>query len=208
MEFDAAKAAFVAVDLQRAFCGEDGSTAANGRDISHCQTAAARCVEVAAAAHRVGMRVIWTRFVLRPDYADGGIMTDHMRPWIREHGALRSGTTDIELIAEAEAEVTPADFVIDKPRYSSFYATSLEAILRASSIECLMVGGLTTSMCVESTVRDAAQRDYKTFLVRDACGDYWPDRHDASLEAIGFGFARVISHNEAIAAIDAGKAAF
>jgi ureidoacrylate peracid hydrolase len=208
MEFDAARAAFVAVDLQRAFCGEDGSTAANGRDISQCQTAAARCIEMAAAAHRAGMRVIWTRFVLRPDYADGGVMTDHMRPWIREHGALRDGTPDIELIPEAAAEVTAADFVIDKPRYSSFLATGLDTILRACSIECLMVGGLTTSMCVESTVRDAAQRDYKTFLVRDACADYWEDRHLASLEAIGFGFARVISHNEAIAAMDAGKATF
>ena len=208
MEFDAGRAAFVAVDLQRAFCSDDGSTAANGRDVSHCRNAAARCVEMAAAAHRAGMRVIWTRFVLRPDYADGGVLTDHLRPWIREHGALRGGTPDIDLIAEAEAEVSAVDFVIDKPRYSSFYATGLDSILRACSIECLLIGGVTTSMCVETTVRDAAQRDYKTFVVRDACGDYWEDRHKASLEVVGFGFARVISHNEAIAAMDAGKAAF
>ena len=75
-------------------------------------------------------------------------------------------------------------------------------------VECLLVGGVTTSMCVETSVRDAAQRDYKTFLVRDACADYWQERHDASLAALEFGFARVISHNEAIAAIAGGKADF
>jgi ureidoacrylate peracid hydrolase len=63
-------------------------------------------------------------------------------------------------------------------------------------------------MCVESSVRDAGQRDYKTFVVRDACADYSEDRHDASLAALAFGFARVISHNEAIAAIADGHANF
>ena len=61
-------------------------------------------------------------------------------------------------------------------------------------------------MCVESTARDAGQRDYRTFVVRDACGDFTQARHDAALDAIAFGFGRAISHNEALAAIDAGEA--
>ncbi len=206
MEFDSSKAAFLAVDLQRAFCSDDGSVAREGRDIDRCKAAAARCLDIAAAAHRSDMPVIWTRFVLRSDYADGGVFTRDLRPWVRESGALQANTPDVELIPEAE--VAPRDFVIDKQRHSSFYATGLEAILRSLGVECLLVGGVTTSMCVETSVRDAAQRDYKTFVVRDACADYWEDRHDASLAAIAFGFARVISHNEAIAAIADGKADF
>ena len=206
MEFDSSKAAFLAVDIQRAFCSDDGSVAREGRNIDRCKAAAARCLDIAAAAHRSDMPVIWTRFVLRADYADGGVFTRDLRPWVRESGALQAGTPDIELIPEAE--VAPRDFVIDKKRYSSFYSTELEAILRSLGVECLLVGGVTTSMCVETSVRDAAQRDYKTFLVRDACADYWQERHDASLAALEFGFARVISHNEAIAAIAGGKADF
>jgi ureidoacrylate peracid hydrolase len=206
MEFDSSKAAFLAVDIQRAFCSDDGSVAREGRDIDRCKAAAARCLDIAAAAHQSDMPVIWTRFVLRADYSDGGVFTRDLRPWVRESGALQAGTPDIELIPEAE--VAPRDFVIDKKRYSSFYSTELEAILRSLGIECLLVGGVTTSMCVETSVRDAAQRDYKTFLVRDACADYWEDRHVASLAALEFGFARVISHNEAIAAISGGKADF
>lgn len=206
MEFISSKAAFIAVDLQRAFCSDDGSVAENGRDITACKAAAARCLELAGAAHDAEIPVIWTRFVLRPDYADGGVLVHDLRPWIRDAGSLMADTPDIELVPGAD--VAPGDFVIDKQRYSSFYATGLELILRSLSVECLMVGGVTTSMCVETTVRDAAQRDYRTFVIRDACGDFSEARHDASLDAIAFGFGRVISHNEAVAAMIAGTARF
>ena len=206
MEFDSTKAAFLAIDVQRAFCSDDGSVAREGRDIDRCKGAAARCLDIAAAAHQSDIPVIWTRFVLRPDYADGGVFIRDLRPWVREEGGMQANTPDIELIPEAV--VGSGDFVIDKQRYSSFYATSLEVILRSLGVECLLVGGVTTSMCVESSVRDAGQRDYKTFVVRDACADYSEDRHDASLAALAFGFGRVISHNEAIAAIADGHANF
>ena len=139
MEFISSKAAFIAVDLQRAFCSDDGSVAKNGRDITGCKAAAARCLELAGAAHDAGIPVIWTRFVLRPDYADGGVLVHEMRPWIRDAGSLMADTPDIELVPGAD--VAPEDFVIDKQRYSSFYATGLELILRSLSVECLMVVG-------------------------------------------------------------------
>jgi len=204
MKFDAARAAFLAIDLQQAFCTESGSVAAQGRDITSCRNAAMRCIELADAARAKGIPVIWTKIALRPDYADGGLMIHEIRPGLKEAGGIKAGTDDAALLPEAV--VAPEDYVIDKPRNSAFFSSGLESLLHSLDIRCLMMGGVTTSMCVESTARDAGQRDYRTFVVRDACGDFAEARHDASLEAIAFGFGRVISHNEALSALDAGEA--
>ena len=204
MKFDASRAAFLAIDLQQAFCTDTGSVAKQGRDISACRDAALRCIDLAAAARRKGMPVICTKIALRPDYADGGLMIHEIRPGLKEAGGIKAGTDDAALIPEAI--VAPEDYVIDKPRNSAFFSSGLESLLHALDIRCLMMGGVTTSMCVESTARDAGQRDYRTFVVRDACGDFAQARNDASLDAIAFGLGRVISHNEALAAIDAGGA--
>ena len=158
------------------------------------------------AARRNGIPVIWTKIALRPDYADGGLMIHEIRPGLKEAGGIKAGTDDAALIAEAV--IAPEDFVVDKPRNSAFFSSSLESLLHALDVRCLMMGGVTTSMCVESTARDAGQRDYRTFVVRDACGDFAQARHDAALDAIAFGFGRVISGNEAFAALDAGEADF
>jgi ureidoacrylate peracid hydrolase len=104
--------------------------------------------------------------------------------------------------------VEPGDFVLDKPRYSAFFGTSLDMLLAARGIRALMVGGVTTSMCVESTVRDAAQRDIRTFVLRDAVADFDAARHAASLSAMAFGFARVFETGAAADAIAAGMAEF
>ncbi len=204
MKFDAKRAAFIAIDLQQAFCTDTGSVAKQGRDITPCRDAALRCVELADAARANGIPVIWTRIALRPDYADGGLMIHEIRPGLKEAGGIKAGTDDAALITEAV--VAPEDFLIDKPRNSAFFSSGLESLLHALDVRCLVMGGVTTSMCVESTARDSGQRDYRTFVVRDACGDFAQDRHDASLSAIEFGFGRVISHNQALDAFGAGEA--
>ena len=131
-------------------------------------------------------------------------MINEIRPGLKEVGGIKAGTDDAALIDEAV--VAPEDFVIDKPRNSAFFSSGLESLLHALDVRCLVMGGVTTSMCVESTARDSGQRDYRTFVVRDACGDFAQDRHDASLSAIEFGFGRVISHNQALNAFSEGQA--
>lgn len=201
MILDSATAALLVIDLQVAFCSDQGSVARQGRDVAPCRAAARACVELAGMARAKGVPVIWTRLVFSPDYSDGGVLIRHLRPGLKTVGALRAGTPDVELIADADA----ADHVIDKSRYSAFHATGLEPVLRSLDIECLIVGGVTTSMCVDTTVRDASQRDYRTFVVREACGDFDSARHEASLVALEFGFARIISKDVAAAAIRDGR---
>lgn len=184
---DPATTAVLLVDIQEAFCAADGSMARQGRDIASSVAAGRNCDALARLARPAGIAVIWTRYCLRPDYRDGGWFTRELRPNIRANNALRSDSRDTELWREIT--VAPEDFVMDKPRMSSFYATPLEAILRGQGITTLFIGGVTTSMCVETTVRDASQRDYRTYVVADACADWAAERHQPSLDVMQFGFA-------------------
>ena len=206
MRFRRSEAALLLVDLQRGFLHPNGFVAAQGRDVSGCAAAARQCYALARIARDAGMPVIWTRHVLRPDHADGGLLTTELRPRLGQIGALAHGTADVEIPAEAGVEA--GDFVLDKPRYSAFFGTALDMLLGARGIRALMVGGVTTSMCVESSVRDAAQRDIRTFVVRDAVADFDAARHAASLSAMAFGFARLIGAGAAVEAIAAGTAEF
>jgi len=206
MRFRRAEAALLLVDYQRGFLDPEGFVAAQGRDVSACAAAARHGYTLARAARAAGMMVIWTRHVLRADHADGGLLTTELRPRLGEIGALARGSADVAI--PEEAGVAPDDEVIDKPRYSAFFGTSLDVLLAARGIRALMVGGVTTSMCVETSVRDAAQRDIRTFVVRDAVADFDLARHEASLAAMQFGFARIIGANQAVDAIAAGEAGF
>ncbi|MDO9502038.1 cysteine hydrolase family protein [Falsiroseomonas sp.] len=206
MRFHRAEAALLLVDYQRGFLHPEGFVAAQGRDVSACAAAAQQGYALARAARAVGMKVIWTRHVLRADHADGGLLTTELRPRLGQIGALAAGSADVEI--PAEAGVHPADVVLDKLRYSAFFGTALDVVLASAGIRALMVGGVTTSMCVESSVRDAAQRDIRTFVVRDAVADFDTARHAASLGAMEFGFARIIGANQALDAMAAGQADF
>jgi ureidoacrylate peracid hydrolase len=204
MRFRRAEAALLLVDYQRGFVHQDGFVAAQGRDVSACASAAATGYALARAARASGMPVIWTRFVLAADHSDGGLLVTELRPALGRMGALKRGTADIEI--PEDAGVDPRDVVIDKPRNSAFLGTPLEVVLAARGIRALMVGGVTTSMCVECSVRDAAQRDIRTFVVRDAVADFDQARHVASLDAMAFGFARILGANAALDAIATGEA--
>lgn len=195
MRFRPASAALLLVDLQRGFVADDGFVAVQGRDVSPCAAAAARALALAGQARAAGLQVIWTRYVLRPDYADAGLLLE-FRPRLKELGALAAGTRDVALIAEPD----PRDWVIDKTRNSSFVGTPLMGMLRQAGLDTLAVAGVTTSMCVECTVRDAAQADIKCFVAREAVADFDRARHEASLAAMKFGFARIVGGNQLAAA--------
>jgi ureidoacrylate peracid hydrolase len=192
------------IDAQRAFCDPDGSMAQQGRSIAPMAEAARACGQLAAAARAAGVPVAWTRMLFKPDYSDGGRLINELRPNLKRIGALRAGTPDVELSALAGVE--PNDIVIDKTRYSALIDTTLEAELAARGVTRIMVGGVTTSMCVETSVRDLSQRDFDVVVVREACGDFAADRHAASLSAMEFGFATLVSLEEALASLGAGSA--
>lgn len=186
----AGRTALLVIDPQRSFCDPDGSMARQGRPVEGLRRAAQACDRLAADLRGRGVGIFWTRMVFNEDYSDGGELVRSIRPNLARIGALRRGSGD-ELLSSA---VTPAegDVVIDKPRFSALVSTSLEARLREGGFRRVLVCGVTTSMCVESTVRDLGQRDFETYVVADACADFDEERHEASLRSMEFGFALVI----------------
>ena len=182
--------ALLVVDMQNGFCHPGGSFAAMGFDVAALRTAIDGCVNLIAAARRAGVPVIFTRYVYQRGYADAGVTNRELFPGIRQHNGLLTGSWDADLLAEFPA--SDDDVIIDKSRYSAFYGTRLEPLLRGQGIRSVVVCGVTTAMCVETTVRDASQRDYRTFIVSDATAEFTGERHQHALEEIRYGFGWVV----------------
>ena len=187
-----ANTALMVIDMQNGFCSEDGSVNAIGLPAARLRTAVPGCERLIAAARKAKLPVIYTRYMYRPDYADGGIMANELIPDLKK--TLKAGTWDVEVVDELAAE--PDDFIVDKNRPSAFYATNLEPMLKGLAIENLVVCGVTTNCCVETTVRDASQRDYRTFVVADAVAEYEDDRHEVALKSMGMLFAHIVSTDD------------
>ena len=187
----AGRTALIVVDMQNAFCTDDGSIAKIGLDISMLKAAIEPCRRLIDAARTSGVPVIYTRYIFRSDYADGGVLVKYLLPALGESDHLAAGTNDIEVVDALSPR--SSDYVVDKNRPSGFYATGLEPILNGLDIDSLVVCGVTTNCCVETTVRDASQRDYKTFIVTDATGELEQDRHDFAINTMAFLFAEAVS---------------
>jgi len=137
-----------------------------------------------------GRPVIYTKHVHNPDKSDAGIMG-----WWWE-GMCLEGSPESEV--HDDIVPLPGEKVISKHRYSAFYNTDLETVLRCQKIEDLIITGIMTNMCCESTARDAYYRDYRVFFAADATGSINEEMHLATLLNLAFGFAYVTSIAELI----------
>lgn len=127
--------------------------------------------------------VIYTKHVHHPDKIDAGIMG-----WWWK-GMCVEGSPESEV--HDDIRPLPSEKVILKHRYSAFYNTDLETVLRCLKIEDLVIVGIMTNMCCESTARDAYYRDYRVFLPADCTGAINEQMHLASLLNLAYGFAKI-----------------
>ncbi|TDC64604.1 cysteine hydrolase [Actinomadura sp. GC306] len=189
MEIKKENTALLVVDMQNSFTEPKGSMAAVGLPYEELLPAVAGCRTLIDAAHTADVPVIYTRYVFQPDYADGGLVPDHIVPALKENRGLAAGSWDAEICDElAPAE---GDIVIDKSRPSAFYGTRLEPVLTGLGVRSLVICGVTTNICVETTARDAGQRDYFTHVISDATAEFDKARHEYALNGIGFIFGWV-----------------
>ena len=159
----------------------------------------APCLRLLEGARTLGLPVVFTRYAYRPDYADGGILVRYLVPALGRADHLAAGTWDAAILDEFAPR--PTEVVVDKNRPSAFYAPAMEAARARLHVDTLVVCGVTTSCCVESTVRDASQRDYKVFVARDAVAEMDEARHDASLATMGLLFADLGSVDDILDAL-------
>ncbi|MCH8111093.1 MAG: cysteine hydrolase [Proteobacteria bacterium] len=199
MELRTDKTALMVIDMQNAFCHPKGSlTTQRGFDTSALRGAVEPCRVLVEAARAISLPLIFTQYVYRADYADAGWRMREVTPEIIGSGSLAAGTWDADFVEGLKPQAH--DIVVQKNRPSAFYSTPLESYLRSMAIESLVICGVTTNICVETTARDAGQRDYRTFVVADATAEMEPDRHDGALKALALMFARVLSVDEVLRA--------
>lgn len=147
-----------------------------------------------AGFRQAGIPVIYTCHVHHPDDLDVGIMG-----WWWK-GKCLEGSPESEIHPELSPK--PGEKVIFKHRYSAFYNTDLETILRCLKIEDIVVCGIMTNMCCESTARDAYYRDYRVFFTADGTGSINEEMHLASLLNLGFGFAHITTHRSILSQLN------
>lgn len=185
----AENSALLVVDMQNGFCNKGGSCDRIGLPVERLRSAIKPCERLIAAARAHAVPVIYTRYVYRTDFSDGGLLVKELMPALESCNALTAGSEDAEILSSLAPH--EADYVLDKNRASAFYGTPLETWLKGLAIEDIVVCGVTTNCCVETSVRDASQRDYRTFIVADAVAEFDDDRHNVALQSMAMLFAYV-----------------
>jgi ureidoacrylate peracid hydrolase len=188
--------------MQNAFCDPGGHLARLGYDVRAMQAVVPSVTELVEEARKVAVPILFTRSVLRPDYADGGIVVNELFPEVKTVGGVTAGSWDAAIIPDLQPR---AGEVVDKTRYSAFYRTSLENTLRELQVDTVMLCGVTTTACVESTARDACFRDFRVCVVRDATAEVDRRLHQAALEVIDLWFGYTVSAAEAVSAMRTGE---
>jgi nicotinamidase-related amidase len=194
--------ALIVVDMQNGFLKPDGFMVKAGLNIDQCAAAIEPNQRVIAACHEAKIPVIFTRYSLRPDYKDAGLLGE-IYPALKESQAMVVGTRDWEIADELKP--TGDDIILDKQRYSAFYNTNLEVLLRGLGVTMVVVTGVTTNICVESTVRDAFFRDFRVTVIEDCVGAVDEMMQQGPLHSFRYGFGDVIKSDEFIAAIKPGS---
>ena len=186
---DPARTAIVMIDMQRDFLEPGGFGETLGNDVSLLAKAVKPAKALLTAARKLKMLIVHTREGHRPDMADAPpAKVERGAPSLRigDPGAmgriLIRGEAGHDIIPElAPGEGEP---VVDKPGKGAFYATDLQSILHNRGIENLIVGGVTTEVCVHTTVREANDRGYRCIVAADCCGSYFPEFHEMGLKMI------------------------
>ncbi len=186
------------IDMQNGFLEPGGSMAKIGMDNEALRPALAGCVRLVEAAREANVAVVYTRYVYQADYADAGLLPTVLVPAMKDVGSLAAGSWDAELVEQLTPG--PGEIVIDKSRPSAFYGTRLEPVLTSLGARNLVLCGVTTNICIETTARDAGQRDYHVHVAADATAEFDPAKHEHALGTIGFAFGWVDTVDDVLGA--------
>jgi nicotinamidase-related amidase len=184
-----ARTALVIIDMQRDFLEPGGFGETLGNDVSLLAGVIAPLKVLLHVARRRGMLVIHTREGHRPDLSDAPrAKVERGAPGMRI--GARGPMGRILVRGEPGHDIVPELYpragepVVDKPGKGAFYATDLQSILQHRGIENLIACGVTTEVCVHTTVREANDRGYRCIVPGDCCGSYFPEFHEVGLRMI------------------------
>jgi ureidoacrylate peracid hydrolase len=203
--------ALVIVDMQNDFVADEGLIAREGRDVSQAKEMAKHLPELIKTARAAGVFVVFVRNVYTSDH--NFYLSD---VWLEQAARKRAGGYTRIPVCEAgswggdfygKVRPQPHDPIVTKHRYSAFYNTDLETILRANGIRTVVLTGVVTNVCVETSAREAFVRDYYVVVVRDGTAAYVQADHDMTLNNIDRFFGETASIEDLTAVWPAHNAA-
>ena len=201
-QLDPAHCALALIDLQRDFCSADGALGRAGADLAAIAAAVKQAAKLLAAARASGMRVIHIRTEHNEASAsEVSLLTGDGAAW------CNAGIRGAEFVPEIAPR--PGEWVVIKRRPSAYVDTRLDLLLRSNGLRCMLVGGVETPSAIESTVRDAAARDYYAVVAREAVAARGARMHlhAASLETMAHYFANCHAMAEILPALAAHASA-
>jgi ureidoacrylate peracid hydrolase len=220
IEIDLARTAVLVIDLQNDFGAKGGIFDSFGIPLDAIHKAVDSTAKVLTAARKAGLKAIYLKMGFKPDYSDMGAedgrnRVGHMAAGVgkkittpdgKEGRILIRDTWNTEVLKEVAPQ--PGDIEVWKARFTGFYETELDATLKKNNIKYLIVTGCTTSVCVESTVRDAMFHDYHCVVLSDCTAEpigseHTRSNHDASLTIIAAQFGHVSDSAQFIKALPA-----
>ena len=186
------RTALINVDMQSCFVQDSPLASPDGRALAE------RVNRLAAVCRRAGMLVVHTRMLMRADGSNLGVMGEFAPPFIV--GLYTDGAKTAAL--DPALAVDAGDVIVDKPRYGGFHETDLEMILRSRGVDTVMITGIATNICCETTAREAAQRDFRVIFLSDGTatmemnGVPADDLKRATCASLGMVFAQIATIDE------------
>ena len=198
--------ALLVVDMQNGFCHPDGSFPRIGRGLEGAMDAVRAAAVAVGQARRAEIPVVFTRHVYRPGRPDEGVALIGNSPELAEVDGLAASTWDAAVCDELGCGL--GDLVVDKVRFDAFQWTSLEPLLRGLGVTKLMICGVVTNICVESTARSAFMRDFPVTLLEDCCAAKTRRLHELAIEVLSsYELAEIASISRGFDAGNPGAAA-
>lgn len=210
LEIDISKTAVIMIDMQNAFVSRGGMCELWGAEIYGAQRAIGPIKTVTTAARAKGCKVIYIVHTYAPDLCDSGgagspnwykersLRDYHEHPEWRDKLIIQ-GTWGAQVVDALKPEA--GDVLIEKPKYSAFYGTKLDTILKTCGIRYLLFTGVTTNICVETSIRDAYNLEYFSVLVSDGTASIPPDLRETTIHNVQRCFGWVTTAENVVKAL-------
>jgi len=193
---DPGHSAVLVIDVQNDFCAAGGHTDVNlGKDVADCQAVVEPIERLVTGARNVGAAILWVKANYDRTYLSPPIHARQIARGIATAYCV-SGTWGAEFYRVSPAD---GDRVVEKHRHSAFIGTDLDQILRDGGIRTLIIAGVQTHVCIESTLRDASARGYYVVVPNDCVGSFDRDLHDKTLRCVEMHFGDVVTSADLLA---------